>query len=231
VTESALSLDVMLFGVMPYAALALLLAGTIERLLRHPSSLTSRGSQFLEDRRHFWALVPFHYGLLVVLAGHIAAFLVPSAIVGWNASLARLYVLEATGLACGLLAAIGLAQAIVRRASVAVVRVTTEPLDWVVLTVLLAQIVSGVAVAIADSWGSSWFAGVASPYLWSIVRLRPDVGAIAAMPLLVKAHILGAWALVAIFPFSRLIHVVNVPVTYLWRPPQIVRWYRRRPAH
>jgi len=223
-------LDVLLFAAVPYVAIALFAAGTIERLAHHPSSLTSRSSQFLENRLHFWAMVPFHYGLLVVLAGHLAAFLMPRAILGWNASLTRLYALEATGLAFGLLAAFGLALAIVRRASVAAVRITTTVFDWIVPALLLGQIVSGVAVAVAYSWGSSWFAGVATPYLWSILRLQPDVAAIAAMPIAVKTHTLGAWLLVGLFPFSRLVHVLNVPMRYLWRRPQVVRWYRPRPA-
>jgi nitrate reductase gamma subunit len=230
VTESIVSPDVLLFAALPYVALALFVAGTIERLVKHPESLTSRSSQFLENRRHFWAMVPFHYGILIVLLGHLVAFAAPGAILGWNALAFRLYALEGTGLAFGFLAVLGLTTAIVRRASIATVRVTTTPLDWIVLCALLVQIASGVAVAIAYSWGSSWFAAVASPYLWSLARLRPDVAAMAALPFVVKAHVIGAFLLVGIFPFSRLVHVVNVPTPYLWRRPQVVRWYRPRPV-
>ena len=225
-----ISLDVLLFAIVPYVAIALLVAGTVERTLMHKATLTSRSTQFLENRQHFWAMVPFHYGLLIVLAGHLVAFAVPAAIVGWNASLPRLYALEIVGLASGLLAVTGFAGAIVRRATVAPVRMTTAPFDWIVLAVLLTQMVSGVYVAVAYSWGSSWFAGVASPYLWSILRLQPDPAAIAAMPFAIKAHVLCAWLLAAVFPFSRLVHVLSVPLPYVWRAPQIVRWYRPRPV-
>jgi nitrate reductase gamma subunit len=225
-----ISPDVLLYAVLPYVAFALFLVGSAERMLNHPETLTSRSSQFLENRQHFWAMVPFHYGILVVLAGHLVALAIPRAILGWNASALRLYILEASGLAFGLLAAGGLALAIVRRASVPFVRATTARFDWIVLAALLAQLVTGVAVAISYSWGSSWFAAVATPYLLSLARLRPDVGAIAALPLLVKAHVLGAFLLVGVFPFSRLVHVLQVPTPYLWRRPQIVRWYRPRPS-
>lgn len=227
-TETSFPVDVLLFAALPYVAIVLLAAGTIERLRHHAGSLTSRSSQLLENRQHFWGMVPFHYGLLVVLAGHVVAFLSPRAIFGWNASLMRLYALEATGLAAGLLAVMGFALALLRRASVIAVRKTTTPFDWIVLTLLFVQLATGVAVAIAYSWGSSWYAGVASPYLWSILRLRPDVTAIVALPFAVRAHIVGAWVLVALFPFSRLVHVLNVPMPYLWRRPQVVRWYRPR---
>jgi nitrate reductase gamma subunit len=225
-----ISADVLLFAALPYVCIALLLAGSAERLLKHPESLTSRSSQVLENRRHFWAMVPFHYGLLAVLAGHLLAFAAPAVVLGWNASPIRLYALEATGLACGLLAVLGLGSALARRATVPAVRRTTAVGDWMVLVVLLAQLASGVGVAVAYSWGSSWFAAVAAPYLWSLLRLRPDVAAISAMPVAVKAHVVGAFLLLGVFPFSRLVHVFNVPLPYLWRRPQIVRWYGHRPA-
>ena len=72
-------------------------------------SCTSQSTQFLENRLHFWALVPFHAGILVVLVGHVVAFLVPQGVLAWNAAPARLYVLEAMALAAGLLALAGFA--------------------------------------------------------------------------------------------------------------------------
>jgi nitrate reductase gamma subunit len=33
--------------------------------------------------------------------------------------------------------------------------------------------------------------------------------------------------LVALFPFTRLVHVVAIPWSYLWRPYQVVVWNRR----
>jgi nitrate reductase gamma subunit len=230
VTQSIVAPDVLLFAVLPYVAVVLFIVGTLERVLKHPGSLTSRSSQFLENRRHFWAMVPFHYGILTVLAGHLAAFAMPRVILGWNTSPIRLYALEATGLAFGLLAALGLLVTIVRRASVATVRVTTTAADWIVLGLLFAQIVNGVIVAIVYPWGSMWSATIASPYLLSLMRLRPDVAAVAALPMAIQAHVLGAFLLVGIFPFTRLVHVLAVPTPYLWRRPQVVRWYGTRPV-
>jgi nitrate reductase gamma subunit len=227
--QANLPADVLLFGTLPYIAAVLFIVGICERLLKHPESFTSRSSQFLENRAHFWAMVPFHYGIVVVLAGHLLAFAAPNAILGWNAAPVRLYALEATGLAFGLLAVLGLGAAIARRAALPMVRVTTTAADWIVLGLLFAQIASGVTIAVLYSWGSSWFAAIASPYLWSVMRFRPDVAAMAALPLGVKAHVVGAFVLIGIFPFTRLVHVIAVPAPYLWRRPQLVRWYRRPP--
>jgi len=64
-----------------------------------------------------------------------------------------------------------------------------------------------------------------TPYLWSLARLSPDLAAVSAMPLLVKVHIVTAFLVVGYFPFTRLVHVLVVPNPYLWRKPQVVRWY------
>ena len=86
--------------------------------------------------------------------------------------------------------------------------------------------ISGLAVAVWVPWGSSWFAATVTPYLWSLLQLNPDYSAIAMMPALVKIHIVNAYVLVGFFPFTRLVHVLVAPNPYLWRKPQVVRWYR-----
>jgi nitrate reductase gamma subunit len=46
------------------------------------------------------------------------------------------------------------------------------------------------------------------------------------MPLGVQLHILMAFIIICIAPFTRLVHILVVPNPYLWRRPQVVRWYR-----
>jgi len=43
-------------------------------------------------------------------------------------------------------------------------------------------------------------------------------------------HIINAFLLIGLFPFTRLVHILVVPNPYLWRSPQVVRWYGSRPA-
>jgi nitrate reductase gamma subunit len=40
-------------------------------------------------------------------------------------------------------------------------------------------------------------------------------------------HIINAYLLILLFPFTRLVHILVVPNPYLWRKPQVVRWYRK----
>ena len=228
--STATYLDPLFFAVLPYVAMVLFLLVTIERYRRQAFSYSSLSSQFLENKFHFWGLVPFHYGIITVLAGHVVAFLVPRGILLWNSQPLRLYILEITALAFGVLTLIGLISIVVRRVTDPKVKVVTSTLDWVVYTLLFVQVVGGVLVAILHPWGSSWFAAATTPYLRSLVKLSPDLVAVGAMPWLVKLHIVNAWLLIALFPFSRLVHVLVAPNPYLWRRPQVVRWYRRAPT-
>jgi nitrate reductase gamma subunit len=216
----------LLFIVFPYVAMLVFFLGTIFRYRKAPYSYSSLSSQFLENEKHFWGLVPFHYGIIAVLAGHIVAFLLPSQILQWNSQPLRLYILEITALIFGLLTLVGLVGAMNRRLTVLRVRQVTNTFDWIVLGLLLAQVVSGVYVAIFYPWGSSWFASAISPYLWSLVRFNPDLGYITLMPLAVKLHIVMAYVIIVVAPFTRLVHILVAPNPYLWRRPQVVRWYR-----
>lgn len=42
-----------------------------------------------------------------------------------------------------------------------------------------------------------------------------------------KLHAVGGFALLVLFPYTRLVHVVTYPLGYLWRPYQVVIWNRR----
>jgi len=218
-------LDVVLFVVLPYVALFTFFLLTIHRYRTHRFSYSSLSAQFLENQDHFWALVPFHYAILIVLTGHVVAFLIPRQILLWNSHPLRLYILEGTALTFGLLALIGFLAAIVRRLTFAKLREVTSPMDWVLFFLLLVQIGGGVYIAIFHGWGSSWFAASAAPYLWSLVMLHPDSSYIVAMPFAFKLHLINASILIGLVPFTRLVHILVVPNPYLWRKPQVVRWY------
>jgi nitrate reductase gamma subunit len=225
-------LDFVLFVGMPYASLVLFFVGTIVRYRMRPFTYSSLSSQFLENQHHFWAEVPFHFGVLLVLAGHVFAFLLPRALLAWNGEPLRLHLLETIGLAAGILCLVGMVNIVVRRWRDPKARVVTTTMDWILYGLLLLQIGTGLHVAVSNTWGSSWFAAVISPYLESIATLSPDPTWLAGMPLTVRLHIVGLWLLLGIFPFTRLVHILVVPNPYLWRRPQVVRWYgvRRPPA-
>lgn len=222
--------DLILFAVFPYVAVALAIAVGIYRYTIDRYSWSSQSSQFLESRALFWGSVPWHYAILLILLAHLLAFLFPT---GWGALVGkplRLYLLEITGMALGLATVIAIALLIVRRAVNDRVATVTSVVDWFLLAALLLQVATGVWIAFTLRWGSVWYLHTATPWLWSLVKLDPQVQYLAVLPWVVKVHAVNAFVLIALFPFSRLVHVVSVPLTYLARPYQVVVWYRRQGA-
>ena len=219
-------LDHFFFLALPYVAFFTFFFATIERYRNRKFTYSSLSSQFLENQQHFWGLVPFHYGILVVITGHIVAFLIPREVLWWNSKPLRLYILESTALVFAILAAVGLVAAVIRRVSVSKLRRVTSPVDWLLFAMLLLQILLGIEVAVRYPWGSSWFATSLTPYLWSVAWLSPDLSYVSPLPWHVKFHIINAYLLILLFPFTRLVHILVIPNPYLWRKPQVVRWYR-----
>ena len=220
--------DQLLFGALPYLALALFVGVSVQRYRKDPFTFSSLSSQFLEGRRLFWGSVPFHVGILTLFFGHLVGFLVPRALVVWNRVPLRLFILEASGLVAALLTLIGLVGLILRRAGSARLRVNTTATDLLVYALLLFQVVTGLWVATGLRWGSAWYTQAVVPYLRSIFLLQPDVQAVAALPLAARLHVIGAFVLFSAFSFTRLVHALVAPVPYLWRPLQVVIWNRRR---
>lgn len=216
--------DFILLGVLPYVAMVVFLIVTIQRYRMKGFSYSSLSSQFLENQHHFWGSVPFHYGILAVLFGHVLGFLAPDVILSWNAAPLRLVFLEVTGIAFAVLTLLGLANIMLRRFGNRLTRKVTTRSDWVVYVLLLVQVLTGIGVAVFHGWGSSWFATNLSPWLWSLLKLAPDVSYVAPLPLLVKLHIVNAFLLIGFFPFTRLVHILVVPNPYLWRRTQVVIW-------
>ncbi|HEY8743413.1 MAG TPA: respiratory nitrate reductase subunit gamma, partial [Chloroflexota bacterium] len=191
-------------------------------------SYSSQSSQFLENRVLFWGSVPWHYGIITILLVHVVAGVIPGA---WGQLLGvpwRLAALEVTGLAIAALTLFGLVLLIIRRLSIPRVRAVTTGLDWVLLAALLVQVGLGCWIALFYRWGGAWYVHTAAPWLASLVTLNPQTDTVAALPGVVKLHLLGGFVIVALFPFTRLVHLVTFPVTYLWRPQQVVIWNRRR---
>ena len=220
--------DNLFFLIFPYLALIVALVVTVYRAITRPFTISSLSSQLLERKQLFWGSISFHYGIVLILLGHLLALVFPKGIVLWNAVPLRLYLLEFTGIALGVWALIGLLVLVWRRVGNARIRTVSSSMDYIVLFLLLVSVISGVIVATTYRFGSYWFTGIFTPYLWSILTLQPRPALVVPLPWVIKLHVLNFFVLLAIFPFSRLVHIITYPLGYLLRPWQIVIWARRR---
>ncbi|HEY9116120.1 MAG TPA: respiratory nitrate reductase subunit gamma [Bacteroidales bacterium] len=209
---------------LPYAALAVLLVGSIFRYRHFGFQVSSLSTQFLEGRELFYGSRPFHWGIIFLFFGHLLAFLFPSTVILWGNVSVRLIILEAAALGFAISALFGLVMLIQRRFKNKRVLAVTSKMDVFVYIMLLTQIISGIWVAFFARWGSVWFASVLSPYIKSLFHLNPDIAAVVAMPLAVQIHIVSAFIFIGMIPFTRFIHFLVYPFSYVWRSYQLVIW-------
>jgi nitrate reductase gamma subunit len=222
-------IDNILFGHMPYLFIVTAIVGTIYRYVANRYTWSSLSSQFLENKSLFYGSFPWHYGIIIILLGHIIGIITPGSILAWNSVPLRLYILEISGLALGILAFIGLLVLVYRRLTDSRVKAVTSSWDVLLLIVLLIQVATGLANATMYRWGSNWYVSSAVPWIWSILTLNPRVDYIATLPLITKVHIFNALIFIGLIPFTRLVHFLALigPIKYLFRPWQVVRWYNR----
>lgn len=220
--------DVFLFVGLPYLALVSFVLGSIVRHKLRAFSYSSLSTQFLEDRWLAWASLPWHIGISVVLLGHLVAFSVP----GFWSSLVSvpgfLLTVELIGIFCSILCIFSLIVLLVRRFVDAKLQAVTSHLDIVALLILLFQVSTGLAVAVNHRWGAAWAPGALGPYLHGIFTFQPDAAFLKDMPPFVKFHVASAWVLFLLFPFTRLVHALAIPVHYFFRTPQKVVWNSTR---
>ncbi len=220
----------LLFGVLPYVVAALAVIVTVIRWRSYQFSVSSLSSQLLESRKLYWGTVPFHWGLSLILVGHVVALIVPRSFELWNGAPLRLHLLEMTGVALGLWAGVGIVILIYRRISDARVRRVTSAMDVVVLGIIAAQIITGLWIAIGYRWGSFWGTAVFVPYIRGLLRFDPNPALVEPLPLVLKLHVLSFFAFLAVFPFTRLVHIITLPLQYLFRPWQKVTANKAAPA-
>jgi len=212
-------MDGLLFGAFPYVALTIFVVGTIIRY-RGGFKYSSLSSQFLESKKFSAGSVPFHVGIIAVFIAHLVAFIFP----GFTFGGSTLVTMETVMLAFSIMAIVGLLLLFIRRITNERVRMVTNKMDIIIEVTLLVQFIIGVYIAVSLKWGSAWYASDMVPYLWSIFTFSPDVAAVAATPHLIQAHIILAFVIILLIPFSRLVHFLVAPLHYIIRPYQVVRW-------
>ncbi len=214
--------------IFPYIACVLAVGVGLYRYYTNRFSYSSMSSQFLENRALFWGSVPWHYGIVLILIAHVLAFVIPDFWAFLHRDPLRMIIIELTGGALGLLAFLGILVLVVRRMIDAKTRVATTVMDWILLIDLLVQVAAGVSIALFYRWGSLWYVYTATPWIVSLATLSPRIDFVTPLPWVVQFHMVNAFVLIGLFPFTRLVHIFTVPISYLWRPYQVSLWNRKR---
>ncbi len=217
-----------LFIGLPYIAVSVMVLGSIYRYRVQRFTYSALSSQFLESNQLRWGSLAWHLGILIIAVGHLIPIIAPGLWQAFTSIPVFLITVEVLGVIAAFLAFVGLAVLLVRRCVSARVSAVTSTADLLLLLLLIAQVLAGITVATSARWGAAWSASTTTPYLWSLAALQPKPEYIAGLPPVVKFHLVLAWIILLIIPFTRLVHVFSVPVTYLWRAPQKVVWTTRQ---
>ncbi|MFD0690760.1 respiratory nitrate reductase subunit gamma [Actinomadura fibrosa] len=220
-------MDALLWTALPYVTIAVFVLGHYWRYRYDKFGWTTRSSQLYESRLLRVGSPLFHFGVLVVLLGHIGGLVIPerwtdAAGIGEDAYRAAAVVLGGIAGFCTLA---GLAILIYRRRTVGPVFSATTRNDKLMYAVLTLVIVLGLAATAAANAaaGGYDYRLTVSPWFRSVFYLRPKAELMDGVPVLYQAHALSALVLFCIWPFTRLVHVLTAPVGYLTRPYIVYR--------
>jgi nitrate reductase gamma subunit len=224
-----------LFGIYPYIAISVMILGSIARYERDPFTWKSSSSQLLRRKQLIMGSILFHVGILTIFAGHLVGLLTPIWVfdtLGISHGAKQLLAIIAGGVA-GIMMLTGGAMLFHRRWTDPRIRKTSSFADIGILALLLAQVTLGLGTIFAslqhlDGQEMTKFMS------WAQGILTFEEGAanyITDVALIFKIHLTLGLTIFLLFPFTRLVHMLSVPVRYIIRPGyQIVRSRRQSTA-
>ena len=223
-----------LFGIYPCIALSVLLVGTVARYETEPFTWKSSSSQSLRRKQLILGSVLFHVGILVIFFGHLIGLLTPIWMfdaLGIGHGVKQILAVVAGGIA-GVLALVGGGLLFHRRWTDPRIRKTLSFADIAILGLLLAQLVLGLGtifVSVQHLDGGEMVRFIS----WAQATFTFQSGAadyIDGVPVIFQLHLFLGLTILLVFPFTRLVHMLSVPLRYVTLRPgwQIVRSRRAK---
>lgn len=217
----------LLFGIYPYIAILTCIVGCWIRFDREPYTWKAGSSQMLRTKGMRVASNLFHVGVIFILMGHMFGLLMPESIYHYFISTENKQLLAmVSGGFFGILCFIGLAMLLKRRLTDPRIRATSSRSDIFVLGLLMVQLVLGLLTIIASTGHMDGSVMVLlATWAQSIVTFQSvqAAEAIESVGFIYKLHVFVGLTMILAFPFTRLVHIISVPIWYLGRRFQIVR--------
>ncbi len=219
-------LNTLIFGIYPYIALVVLFVGTCARYDHGQFTWRAQSSQMLRKKNMVLASVLFHVGILVIFFGHLVGLLTPHFMYEpfMSAGTKQVMAIVVGGIA-GVMCLIGGVMLAHRRLTDPRVKASSTFADNMIIVVLMVQVVLGLATILPTlghldggtmmqlaSWAQSIFTfqGGAAEYMTGVHWIY-------------KLHMFLGLTIFVLFPFTRLVHMLSVPLEYFGRKYQVVR--------
>ncbi|MCF6215870.1 MAG: respiratory nitrate reductase subunit gamma [Emcibacter sp.] len=215
------------FGIYPYIAVLVMVLGSILRYDRDQYSWKANSSQLLRSKGMRLGSNLFHIGIILLFFTHLVGLLMPESVYHlFMTTEAKQMMAMIGGGILGGICFIGLTILIVRRMTDKRIRATSKTSDLLLLWMLYIQLILGLISIYYSAQhldGSSMVA--LGNWAQHIVTFRSGAADfIVHEPWVFKAHLLLGLTIFLVFPFTRLVHMLSVPVKYIFRRGyQIVR--------
>ena len=217
----------LIFTVFPYVCLATFVLGHAYRYVTDRYGWNARSSEFLEKQALYPGSLFFHWGIVLTFVGHAGGLLIPQRVFdlfGFDSE-AHLSIAYWSGLPVGLAAFFGVLLLLRRRLTHPRISAVNRTNDTITIGALVVVIGTGLFNVIFGHFNVLYSV---APWIRGIVTFTPDAMLMKEVPLSFKIHVIAAWTLLAYSPFSRLIHIWSLPVTYFFRSHILFR--RRVPG-
>jgi len=218
-----------IFGAYPYLAGSVFLLGSWLRYDREQYTWKTDSSQLLSGKNMRLASNLFHIGIIAVFFGHMVGLLTPHSwfLAMGISDLTHQYVAIYLGLIFGTLCLIGSIMLFLRRLTNIRIKATSRKRDTFIIGWLLATVTIGLLTTIVSfnhaSHGDPSTMLKLTEWVQSVATLQVNAELIRDVHSLFKLHIFFGMTVFLLFPFTRLVHVWSVPLSYIGRKYQIVR--------
>lgn len=214
-------IDQFLWIIYPYIVISVFILGMLMRYNTDQKRWTAKSSQLLEKRLLKWGSLLFHVGIIFVFLGHAAGIIVPLSFYRLFAVPDEQYHIMAAvmGGLSGIVATIGIIILIYRRLLVKRIRFTSSISDIISILLLAIVMLNGMAVTLSHTLDASGFdyRSNLAPWFRSLFIFSPKALLMAQVPIIFKFHVFSAFLFFALMPFTRMVHILSFPITFLAR--------------
>ncbi|WP_278269316.1 respiratory nitrate reductase subunit gamma [Staphylococcus epidermidis] len=207
--------------IYPYLCLAIFVIGHIARYKYDQFSWTAKSSEMIEKKRLKWGSLLFHLGIIPVFFGHVVGLLI---LANWLEAIGvnnHIYHIGAVyiGSVFGIITLIGMLLLTLRRLSIKNVRRLSSFSDIFVNIVLLIILIMGCYSTLVTNAIQPEFDYRQTIAIWfrHLFMFSPNADLMLNVPWSFKLHILLGFTVFACWPFTRLVHVWSVPLSYMNR--------------
>lgn len=220
-------LDFFLFQLYPYIALTTFIVASWIRYDRDQYSWNARSSQLLNDKWFILGNNLFHWSVVLILCSHFVGLLTPEVLYKSFISPAHKQLMAMiVGGGLGILCFIGMTILVIRRLFNARVRATSKTSDIVILLAVYIQLIFGLAtIPFSARHLDGHEMEALANWVQHLAILDKDAYLyLSGVGVIFKIHVLWGMTLFVLFPFTRLVHVLSLPLKYMTRTGyQIVR--------